>query len=149
MKHVNVFFVTSYPRSDMGKGTFIAQALNVVNNSDAIKFDGLLNTNENGRHTEKGHDDFGIYEAFNPNKQFGKEHYILAGEIYQDFIAKYGENENLQLNPHLSYYLEYKIMYIWNQIGRPKNLFIEIGGVMTDFEVAPLFKSIIKHFIKD
>ena len=36
------YFVLGYPRSDIGKGTLVAQLLHVTENSDAIKFDGLL-----------------------------------------------------------------------------------------------------------
>ena len=103
------YFVFGYPRSDIGKGTLVAQLLANTENSDAIKFDGLLNTNANGRHTASGHDDFGINEAFNAGKRWGREHYLLGGELYRDFIKEYGENENLQINPHLSMYVEYCI----------------------------------------
>ena len=81
-EEVNYYFVFGYPRSDIGKGTLVAQLLANVYNSDAIKFDGLLNTNENGRHTAVGHDDFGIYEKFNQGKKWGREHYLLGGELY-------------------------------------------------------------------
>ena len=40
------YFVSGHPRSDIGKGTLVVQLLNAVNESDAIKYDGLLNTNE-------------------------------------------------------------------------------------------------------
>ena len=42
------YFVLGYPRSDIGKGTLVAQLLHEIDKSDAIKFDGLLNTNKNG-----------------------------------------------------------------------------------------------------
>lgn len=31
------YFINSYPHSDMGKGTLIAQLLNIVEGSDAMK----------------------------------------------------------------------------------------------------------------
>ena len=86
---VEYYFVLGYPRSDIGKGTLVAQLLSVTPNSDAIKFDGLLNTNANGRHTAVGHDDFGVYEKFNKGRRWGREHYLLGGELYRDFIIIY------------------------------------------------------------
>jgi XTP/dITP diphosphohydrolase len=127
----------------MGKGTLIAQLLATVENSDAIKFDGLLNTNNNGRHTKRGHDDFGVYERFNPHKNWGGEHYLLGGELYLDFIRKFGELENLQINPHFSLYVKYRLYKMWHEIGKPRTLFIEVGGVLTDPEVSPIFTPII------
>lgn len=139
------YFILGYPRSDIGKGTLVAQLLANTENSDAIKFDGLLNTNENGRHTAVGHDDFGIYEAFNTGKRWGREHYLLGGELYSDFIKNYGENENLQINPHMSLYVEYRIHKMWNDIGKPQKLFIEVGGLITDYEVDPIFTPMIQR----
>lgn len=142
------YFVLGYPRSDIGKGTLVAQLLANTNDSDAIKFDGLLNTNNNGRHTAVGHDDFGVYERFNENKKWGREHYLLGGELYSDFIKLYGENENLQINPHMSLYVEYRIHKMWNDIGKPKNLYIEVGGLITDPEVDPIFTPMIQRLDK-
>ena len=139
------YFILGYPRSDIGKGTLTAQLLRTVSESDAIKFDGLLNTNKNGRHTAPGHDDFGVYESFNPGRSWGQDHYLLGGELYKEFIEKYGENENLQINPHLSYFVESKIYEIWQQSGKPRHLFIEVGGTITDPEVDPIFTPIIQR----
>lgn len=139
------YFVVGYPRSDIGKGTLVAQLLSASPNSNAIKFDGLLNTNENGRHTAAGHDDFGIYEQFNAGKSWGREHYLLGGELYQEFIALYGENENLQINPHLSYFVENKIHEMWQKSGKPQHFYIEIGGLIADPEVDPLFTPIMQR----
>lgn len=50
----NVYIVLSMPLSDMSKGTVVTHVLNMLPNSDAIKVDGLLNTNKNGRHTASG-----------------------------------------------------------------------------------------------
>lgn len=144
----NIIFITSYPRSDMGKGTIVANLLNLIPDSNAIKFDGLLNTNANGRHTAIGHDDFGIYEKFNPGKRWTDENYILAGQLIKDFINDFGEFENLPLKPYLSLYLKLEIQKIWQKIGKPKTLIIEIGGVMTDCEVdtyVPLAINLIKE----
>lgn len=146
---VQYFFVISYPRSDMGKGTLVAQLLNTLPGSDAIKFDGLLNTNATGRHTASGHDDFGVYEKFNPGRKWGKEHYLLGGELFRDFINKYGENENLQINPHMSLYVEYRIHKMWKSIGSPAYLIIEVGGVLSDPEVEPIFAPMIQKLSSD
>lgn len=140
-----IYFITSFPRSDMGKGTLVAQLLKCTPHSDAIKFDGLLNTNANGRHTARGHDDFGIYEKFNPGKKWADEHYLLGGELYRDFIEQFGENENLQFNPHLSMYVEYRIYKMWDEIGRPQHLFVEVGGTLLDPEVQPIFVPMIQR----
>lgn len=145
----NYYFVLGYPRSDIGKGTLVAQLLNVTLDSNAIKFDGLLNTNKGGRHTKTGHDDFGIYERFNPGKSWGKENYLLGGELYQEFISIYGENENLQINPHLSFFVENKIHEMWKKFGKPKHFFIEVGGLITDPEVDPLFTPILQRMQDD
>lgn len=145
----NFYFVLGWPRSDIGKGTLTAQLLAVVEDSDAIKFDGLLNTNENGRHTARGHDDFGIYEKFNPSREFGREHYLLGGELYRDFIAEFGENENLQIAPHFSYFVEAKILEMWRACGAHKNLFIEVGGLISDPEVGPVFMGIISRMTEE
>ena len=144
-KEIEYYFILGYPRSDIGKGTLVAQLLANTPNSDAIKFDGLLNTNANGRHTAVGHDDFGVYEKFNKDKRWGREHYLLGGELYRDFIRDYGENENLQINPHMSLYVEYCIHKMWNDIGKPKKLFIEVGGLITDPEVDPIFTPMIQR----
>ena len=145
---VQFYFVFGYPRSDIGKGTLIAQLLNCVPKSDAIKFDGLLNTNENGRHTASGHDDFGIYEQFNPGRKWSREHYLLGGELFRDFINKYGENENLQMSIHFSKYVESVIYKMWNNIGKPQTLFIEVGGLISDPEVGPIFTPIVQRMQK-
>ncbi len=143
------FFVLGHPRSDIGKGTLVAQLLACTPGSDAIKFDGLLNTNENGRHTAVGHDDFGVYERFNSGRSWGREHYLLGGELYRDFINEFGENENLQINPHLSLYVEYRIHKMWQDVGRPKHFFIEVGGLLADPEVDPIFTPIIQRLGED
>ena len=141
----NVYFVLSYPRSDMGKGTLVAHMLRILNDSDAIKFDGLLNTNQNGRHTAPGHDDFGTYERYNPTKKFGSERYILGGELYKEFISEYGEYENLTFRPYMAKYFITVIYKIWKEMDCPRNLIIEIGGLITDFEVDPFVTAAIRE----
>ncbi|HEU4914680.1 MAG TPA: non-canonical purine NTP pyrophosphatase [Candidatus Saccharimonadales bacterium] len=142
---IKICFVLSYPRSDMGKGTLVAQLLAGLDDADVIKFDGLLNTNKSGRHTTPGHDDFGTYEQFNPGRTWGADHYILGGELYKNFIDTYGENENLRIKQHLSLYLEMTICTMWAAIGKPQVLFVEVGGVLTDPEVDPIFTPFIQR----
>lgn len=133
----NIFFVFSYPRSDMGKGTLVAHLLHILEDSNAIKFDGLLNTNKSGRHTARGNDDLGLYEKYNPHRRFGDKNYILGGSFYKDFIEKYGEYENLTIRPHVAKHFIATIHEMWINLGKPRNLMIEIGGLITDFEVDP------------
>jgi XTP/dITP diphosphohydrolase len=145
---VKISFVTSYPRSDMGKGTFVAQLLATLEDTDVIKFDGLLNTNKSGRHTTPGHDDFGTYEQFSPSRTWGKDSYILGGELYKNFIDNFGELENLRIKQHLSLYLELEVYRLWRNHGSARHLFIEIGGVLSDPEVEPIFVPLIQRLQK-
>lgn len=144
-KDTNIYIVLSHPRSDMGKGNIAAHLLTHLPNSDAVKFDGLLNTNANGRHTAKGHDDFGIYEKFNPSKKFSDERYLLGGYLYKEFIDEYGEYENLSFRPHFTKYFIGKLGYIWHQIGQPKNFILEVGGTISDWEVDPYITPVINY----
>lgn len=139
--NVKIFIVCSYPRSDMGKGTLVAHMLRILPDSNAIKFDGLLNTNANGRHTAVGHDDFGIYEKHNPGRRFQEDHYILGGYLYKDFIEKYGEYENLTFRPYMAKHFLATLQETWRNIGEPAHLIIELGGTITDFEVDPYVPS--------
>lgn len=141
-----IVFVLSYPRSDMGKGTLVAHLLSHYHESDAIKFDGLLNTNANGRHTARGHDDFGTYEKYNSNKLFGDEHYLLGGHLFLEFIQKYGEMENLTFRPYFAKYFINKIYETWRNTGAARILFVEIGGTITDWEVDPYITPVINYF---
>lgn len=146
---VKFCFVLSYPRSDMGKGTLVAQLLAGYGDADVIKFDGLLNTNNSGRHTTPGHDDFGTYEQFNPGRTWGKDNYILGGELYKNFIDTFGEYENLRIKQHLSLYLEMKICQMWKANGQPNCMFVEVGGVLTDPEVEPIFVPLIQKMQRE
>ncbi len=65
----------------------------MTENSDAIKLDGLIIQIIWSTYSVR-HDDFGIYESFIPGiSSWGQEHYLLGGELYKEFIEKYGENE--------------------------------------------------------
>lgn len=146
---VNVYFVLGMPISDIGKGTFVAHLLSALPESDAVKFDGLLNTNANGRHTARGHDDFGIYEKYNPEKRFGDERYILGGYLFREFIDLYGEYENLCFRPHFYLYFVSKLQEIWRSIGKPKNYIVEVGGTIIDYEVDVYIPPAIYHFKRE
>lgn len=146
-KDVQIFFVLGYPRADIGKGTLVANMLRMLPNSDAIKFDGLLNTNNDSRYTPpEGRDDFAIYEKYNPSKKFGEEHYFLGGHLLLDFITEYGEYENLMFKPYMSLYFASRIQEMWHSIGKPDNLIIEIGGIITDPEVDPYVTPALQEF---
>lgn len=134
-KDTKIYFILGMPISDIGKGTLTAHMLANMGDSDAIKYDGLLNTNANGRHTAIGHDDFGIYEKYNKGKIFRDNKYILGGYLFKEFIEKYGEYENLCFRPHFYMFFVSKIKEMWMQQGKPKNLIIEIGGTIIDYEV--------------
>lgn len=146
-KNVKICFVLGYPRSDIGKGTLVAQLLAMVPNAHVIKFDGLLNTNATGRHTAQGQDDFGVYQQFNPGRPWtlNDNALILGGELYREFINAYGELENLRIRQHLSLYLELTIYRLWHKLERPQTLIVEVGGVLTDDEVEPLLKPVIQR----
>lgn len=142
----NIYFVLGMPISDIGKGTLVAHMLTILSNSDAIKYDGLLNTNANGRHTAIGHDDFGIYEKYNKNKTFRENKYILGGELFKEFIEEYGEYENQCFRPHFYLYFVSKIKEMWANSGKPKNFIVEIGGTIIDYEVDIYVPPSIYHF---
>lgn len=142
----NIYIICSMPLSDMGKGTTVAHMLSFLEDSNAIKFDGLFNTNATGRHTATGHDDFGTYEKYNSNKKFTEEHYILGGDLFREFIDKYGEYENLCFRPHIAKHFIAKIGQMWQNIGKPKNLILEIGGTIIDYEVDPYVPFAISYY---
>jgi len=141
----NIYFVLGLPISDIGKGTLVAHMLTILPDSDAIKYDGLLNTNANGRHTAIGHDDFGIYEKYNKNKTFRDDKYILGGYLFKEFIEEYGEYENLCFRPHFYLFFVSKIKKMWLNCGKPKNFIIEIGGTIIDYEVDIYIPPVIYH----
>ena len=142
----NIYFVLGMPISDIGKGTLVTHMLSILPDSDAIKYDGLLNTNANGRHTAIGHDDFGIYEKYNKDKIFRDDKYILGGQLFKEFIERYGEYENLCFRPHFYLHFVSKIKEMWINCSRPKNFIVEIGGTIIDYEVDIYVPPAIYHF---
>jgi len=118
-------FITSSPRSDMGKGT-ITSMLMLISQEEGhrrgiIKFDGHPNTNKDGRHLWE--DDFLVYGEYNPDINFGREHYIIGGDLYKKFVSKFGEcKEYLALRPHVAKFLISEIVCSRNK--RDRNISI-------------------------
>lgn len=134
-KDSTITIVLWMPTSDIGKWTIVAHMLSFLEDSDAIKFDWLLNTNWNWRHTAVWWDDFGIYEKYNPWKKFSDEKYILWGYLYTDFINRYWEDENLCFRPHMRKHFVATICEIYQKQNKPKNFIIEIWWTIIDHEV--------------
>ncbi|MDD5254299.1 MAG: hypothetical protein PHG05_04360 [Candidatus Nanoarchaeia archaeon] len=142
----SLVIITSLPGSDMGKGTVAAHLLNALEDSNVIKFDGLLNTNCSGRHTARGNDDFGVYEEYNPGRRFGRENYILGGELIKSFIDLYGEGENASFRSYMVNHFLATMGEMFNGLDRPRNLIFEVGGTILDFEVDPFIVPAMKHY---
>jgi hypothetical protein len=107
---VKLFVVFGYPRSDIGKGTLVSHLLPLLEDSNVIKFDGLLNTDLDGRFTDRGHDDFGLYVAQQPDLQISKLNHLMSGNLFRDFIAQYAEtNERLTFMPHLELFFRLEL----------------------------------------
>lgn len=143
---VNFYFILSYPRSDMGKGTVAATLCSLLPNSNLIKFDGLLNTNKDNRHLTTERDDFEIYEKYNPHLRFGKNNYILLGETLVEFIEKYGEGDHISFRPHFAHFFIERIYDNWKKLGSPNNLIVEFGGTINDSEVSPFIPYTIAYY---
>jgi XTP/dITP diphosphohydrolase len=134
---VKLFVVFGYPRSDIGKGTLVSRLLPLLEDSNVIKFDGLLNTDLDGRFTARDHDDFGLYVAQRPEMEVTKLNHLMGGNLFRDFIAQYGEtNERLTFIPHLERFFRLELQRRWKALGEPKNLIIEMGGSPDDAETS-------------
>ncbi len=134
-KDTNVFIVLWMPTSDIWKWTIVSHMLSMLEESDAIKFDWLLNTNKNWRHTAEWWDDFWLYSKYNKDKKFWDEKYILWWYLYKDFIEKYWEYENLSFRPHMWKHFIATFTKMYRRIWKPKNLILEIGWTIIDYEV--------------
>lgn len=127
--------VFGYPRSDIGKGTLISHLLPLLENSNVIKFDGMLNTDINGRFMTPGYDDFGLYSAQNPKIRITKQNHLLGGTLLHDFITQYAESrEHLTFIPHLERFFRLELQKRWKALGEPQHLVIEMGGIPDDPE---------------
>ena len=146
---INIYFILSYPRSDMGKGNISAHLSKILPNSTIIKYDGLLNTNKDRRHIKDPleMDDFRIYKTVNKKLKITTSNHILLGELLQKFISTYGEYGHISFRPHFSKYFLQVLFDRWNDLHRPSNLIVEVGGVINDFEVAPIAPYIINYLI--
>jgi inosine/xanthosine triphosphate pyrophosphatase family protein len=134
---VKLFVVFGYPRSDIGKGTLVSHLLPLLEDSNVIKFDGLLNTDLDGRFTDRGHDDFGLYVAQQPDLQISKLNHLMSGNLFRDFIVQYAEtNERLTFMPHLELFFRLELQRRWKALGEPRNLILEMGGSPDDAETS-------------
>ena len=130
-----ILTVVGYPRSDIGKGTLVSHLLTMLDDSNVVKFDGLLNTSIDGRFTASDHDDFGLYTAQNPSIEITEENHLLGGTLLRDFIDEFGEtNERLTLIPHLQQFFRAQLQRRWWALGRPDYLVLEMGGTPDDAE---------------
>lgn len=132
---IKILVVFGYPRSDIGKGTLVSHLLAMLDEPNVIKFDGLLNTNIDGRFTAADHDDFGLYLAQNPAIKITEQNHLLGGTLLRNFINEFGEtNERLTLIPHLQHFFRVQLQRQWQALGQPKSLIIEMGGTPDDIE---------------
>lgn len=127
--------VFGYPRSDIGKGTLVSHLLPLLENSNVIKFDGMLNTDIDGRFMIAGYDDFGLYAAQSPELRITKNNHLLGGTLLHDFITKYAESrEHLTFIPHLERFFRLELQKRWKALGEPQHLVVEMGGIPDDPE---------------
>jgi inosine/xanthosine triphosphate pyrophosphatase family protein len=134
---VRLFVVFGYPRSDIGKGSLVARLLPLLEDSNVIKFDGILNTDLDGRFTDRDHDDFGLYTSQQPDLQITQLNHLMSGNLFRDFITQYAEtNERLTFIPHLERFFRLELQKRWKALGEPKNLILEMGGSPDDTETS-------------
>jgi CTP synthase (UTP-ammonia lyase) len=133
-----IIFVVGHPRSGIGKGHLVARLASLVDEpATVIKYEGMLNTND-GRNHPSPTDDVGTYARFCSGIVMGWPNQILAGEVIRDFINSYGgtDREHLMFVPHLSQHLALHLHTAWQACGSPSTLFVELGGTLTDPELA-------------
>jgi hypothetical protein len=132
-----IFFVLGHPRAGLGKGHLVARLASLVDGTaSAVKYEGMLNTNDRNNHPSPT-DDIATYASFNPGIVMGWPNQILGGEVIRDFINTYGgtDREHLMFVPHLSQHLALHLHAAWQACGSPATLFVEIGGTLTDPEL--------------
>lgn len=133
-----IIFVLGHPRSSIGKGHLVARLSSLVEEpTTVIKYEGMLNTNDSNNHPSPT-DDIGTYARFCSNIVMGWPNQILSGEVVRDFINTYGGTgrEHLMFVPHLSQHLALHFHAAWRECGSPSTLFVELGGTLTDPELA-------------
>ncbi|MBX6769615.1 MAG: hypothetical protein IRY90_21110 [Actinomadura rubrobrunea] len=133
-----IIFVLGHPRSGIGKGHLVARLASLVDEPAAvIKYEGMLNTNDSDNHPSPT-DDVATYASFLPDVVMGWPNQILGGEVIRDFINAYGgtDHEHLMFVPHLAQHLALHFHTAWQACGSPPSLFVELGGTLTDPELA-------------
>lgn len=126
-KKTNVYFVLSYPFSDIGKGHISAHLLNLLPRSGIVKFDGHLRRSSPGL---KMPDDFETYSKYNPNKKFGPDNQLRGGDVLYEFLTEYGHRHSTTLTPDVVKFFANKLCNTYRAIGKPENLIVEIGGTV-------------------
>lgn len=131
----NIYVIIGSPYSDIGKGTIAAHLIRVLPNSNIIKFDGMLNSNLDNRYTARDHDDFTTYTKYNPSLTPMPANHIIAGDLLSTFVQRFGETtEVLTFMPHVRDFFLVTLQQKWSELGKPKNLILEIGGTPEDYE---------------
>jgi len=132
-----IVFVLGHPRSGIGKGHLVARLASLVEGTaTAIKYEGMLNTNDSDNHPSPT-DDVATYARFCPDVVLGWPNQILGGEVMRDFMDTYGGTgrEHLMFVPHLAHHLALRFHAAWQKCGSPSTLFVELGGTLTDREL--------------
>lgn len=125
----HVYVVLSYPISDMGKGTLTSHLVNHFQpDSHVLKFDGCLFTSE-GRKWEDV-DDLRTYRLTNPGLPLGLENWITGGDIRSGFEKEFGGRHSTADVPDVMKYFILTLCERYEQIGKPKNLMLEVGGTI-------------------
>jgi len=131
-----LYFIHGFPSSDIGKGNLVARLAGLRDDSSIIKFDGFLNTNFDGRYPSADRYDFMLYRKFNLLTDFGSSNHMIGGRLIYDFLREYGEtSDHLTFSGHLAMYFVVDLFKRWTDIGRPDNLFVEVGGTSEDAEL--------------
>lgn len=136
--NARIVFVLGHPRSGIGKGHLAARLASLVEEpATVIKYEGMLNTNDSNNHPSPT-DDIATYARFCSGIVMGWPNQILGGEVIRDFINTYGgtDREHLMFVPHVSQHLALHFHAAWQAAGSPSTLFVEIGGTLTDPELA-------------
>lgn len=129
--------IIGYPRSDIGKAELVAGlGAQRKDQFSVVKIDGFLNTNLDGRHPSRTRNDFVVYRRIHDHISFGGAHLILNAPLMQDFFLEFGEcEEHLTFGSHLSKFFVRRLYDNWIQLGKPRYLVVEVGGVFADREV--------------
>lgn len=129
-----IHVVFGYNRSDIGKAELVARlGILLENDFSILKFDGFLNTNSDGRYPSRTGHDFVIYKKYHDHIEYGGYNLILNGPFIIEFLNRFGESkEHLMFRPHVAKFFARRIFENWINLGKPKDLIIEIGGTILD-----------------